>query len=52
LAARAAARAEVKKRFDWHLLAARRAEKERQKATIAGLAVLSHQSGMRAAVAG
>jgi hypothetical protein len=52
LAARAAARAEVKNRLDWHLLAARRAEKERQKATIAGLAVLSHQSGMRAAVAG
>jgi hypothetical protein len=42
----------VKKRLGWQHLAARRTEKERQKASMAGLAMLSHQSGTRATVAG
>jgi hypothetical protein len=42
----------VKKGLGWQHLAARRTEKERQKATTAGLAMLSHQSGTRAAMAG
>ncbi len=46
------ARAEEKKERDWFLLAARRAEKERQKAMRKGLAVNSHQSGSRASTGG
>ncbi len=42
----------MKKERDWFLLAARRAEKERQKAMRKGLAVNSHQSGSRASSGG